>query len=255
MKIEAALKSRSFFRILSVLLALILWQILATRINMDMMLASPIQVLERLFTIWREPDFFSTLFFSWSRIMSGFLLAFLGGFLMGTLAGALRPVELLLWPYVTVAKTVPIASFIILCLLWLNYSQMTVFIAFLIAFPVIYANVLQGIRSTDPKLNEVASFYRIPWYRKYLFITLPSVKPYLISACGVAIGMAWKAGVAAEVIGIIDGSIGEKLYEGKIYFLNADLLSWTLILILLSVLNERLFSLFLKGVFRGVQKL
>ena len=248
-------KNTTLFRIASVLLALILWQVLASRIHMDMLLASPLQVVQRLFTIWREPDFFSTILFSWVRIMSGFLLAFLGGILLGTLAGFLRPVELLLWPYVTVAKTVPIASFIILCLIWLDYSQMTVFIAFLIAFPVLYANVLQGIRSTHPKMVEVSCFYRIPWHRKYLYITLPSVKPYLFSACSVAIGMAWKAGVAAEVIGIIDGSIGEKLYEGKIYFLNADLLSWTLILILLSVLSEKVFRLLLKGVFRGVQKI
>ena len=113
-------------------------------------------------------------------------------------------------------KSVPIASFIIMCLIWMNYSQLTVLISFLIAFPMIYSNVLQGIKSTDNKMIEVAKIYRLSLRKQLLYIYLPSVKPFIISASSIAVGMTWKAGVAAEIIGIIDGSIGEKLYNAKI---------------------------------------
>ena len=126
---------------------------------------------------------------------------------------------------------------------------MTVFIAFLIAFPVIYTNVLQGIRSTDPALVEMGKLYKVHGLRRLFYILLPGIMPFLTSACGVAIGMAWKAGVAAEVIGVINGSIGQKLYDAKIYFQNADLLSWTVIIVLLSVAGEKLFVLLLRQLY------
>ena len=223
------------------LLALAVWQGVSMLVGMDMLLASPVKVMERLGTIWREKDFLSTVLFSMGRIFGGFLLAFVTGIGLALLAGRFRTVEILLWPYVVTIKSVPIASFIILCLIWFSYTQMTVFIAFLIAFPVIYTNVLHGIRSTDPQLLEMAALYRVRGIRKLFYVEMPGIMPFLTSACSVAIGMAWKAGVAAEVIGVINGSIGQKLYDAKIYFQNADLLSWTLIIILLSVAGEKAF--------------
>lgn len=223
------------------LLAVALWQGISMLVGMDMLLASPLKVVVRLGTIWREKDFLSTVLFSMCRIFGGFLLAFFAGICLALLAGRFRMVETLLWPYVVTIKSVPIASFIILCLIWFTYTQMTVFIAFLIAFPVIYSNVLAGIRSTDPQMIEMARIYQVRGFRKLFYIQLPGIMPFLTSACGVAIGMAWKAGVAAEVIGVINGSIGQKLYDAKIYFQNADLLSWTVIIILLSVAGEKLF--------------
>ncbi|NLD88698.1 MAG: ABC transporter permease subunit, partial [Clostridiales bacterium] len=185
----------------------------------------------------------------------GFLSAFAAGVFLGIAAGRLRALELLLWPYVVTIKAVPVASFIIFCLIWLDFTQLTILISFLIAFPVIYSNVLQGIKSTDVKMKELAKLYRVPWRKQLLYIYLPSVKPYLLSSCGVSVGMAWKSGVAAEVIGMVDGSIGEMLYQTKIYFQNADLMCWTIVIILLSVVTEKLFNLTLKGAFRGVEKL
>ena len=249
------LKNAKYLKILSVAAALVLWQIVAARVGMDMLLASPVQVLARLATIWREPGFVRTVLFSFFRISAGFLAAFLAGIVLGIAAGRFSILELLLWPYVVAVKTVPIASFIILCLIWMDYHQLTVLIAFLIVFPVIYSNVLQGIKSTDVKMKELATLYRIPWVRQLVYIYFPSIKPYLISASAVSVGMAWKAGVAAEVIGIVDGSIGEMLYQAKIYFQNADLLCWTIVIILLSVVTEKLFVLLLKAFFRGVERL
>ena len=234
----------------AVLLALALWQAVSMIIGMDMLLASPLKVLQRLCTIWREKDFLSTLLFSVCRIFGGFMLAFMIGISLALLAGRFRMVEILLWPYVVTIKSVPIASFIILCLIWFSYNQMTVFIAFLIAFPVIYSNVLHGIRSTDPRMLEMAEVYKVHGARKLFYVQLPGIMPFLTSACSVAIGMSWKAGVAAEVIGVINGSIGQKLYDAKIYFQNADLLSWTLIIILMSVAGEKVFVRLLRYLYR-----
>ena len=249
-------KSGQFlWKAVAVLLALGVWQCVSMAVGMEMLLASPLKVLARFGTIWREPGFLSTVLFSTLRILSGFLLALSGGIVLGWLAGRFRAVETLLWPYVTAIKSVPIASFIILCLLWFSYGQLTVFIAFLIAFPVIYSNVLQGLKSTDPRMLEMARAFRVPAGRKLFYIQMPAVYPYLLSAGGVAVGMAWKAGVAAEVIGVIHGSIGRKLYDAKIYFQNADLLCWTVIIILLSVAGEKLFVFLLRKLYARLVRL
>ena len=176
-------------------------------------------------------------------------------FLLAVAAGRYEAIETLLWPYIVTVKSVPVASFIILCLTWFSFDQLTVFIAFLIAFPVIYQNILQGIKSIDGKMLEMADIFKVSWLRRFLYIYLPGIKPYVLSASSTAVGMAWKAGVAAEVIGVVGGSIGEKLYDAKIYFMNADLLSWTIIIIVLSVLLEKLFIFVLRMLFSGLEKL
>lgn len=242
-------------RAAAIALALILWQIASMVVGTEMLLASPLTVIRRLFTLAFEKDFIKTVLFSTLRITEGFLLAFLLGCIFALLAGRFGWLETALRPYMVTIKAVPVASFIILCLIWFSYRQLTVFISFLIAFPVIYSNVLQGLKSTDRDMIEMAELYNVSWGRKLLYVYLPNVKPYLISAVGVATGMAWKAGVAAEVIGVVKSSIGEKLYESKVYFQNADLLAWTIVIVLLSVLCEKLFRFILKRVFAGIEKL
>ena len=111
--------------------------------------------------------------------------------LLAVAAGRLRVLELLLWPYVTAIKSVPVASFIIICLIWMSTRQLAVFISFLMVFPVIYSNTLQGIKSADGALLEMARVYRVPFSRRLGYIYAPQVKPFLLSGCSVALGMSW----------------------------------------------------------------
>ena len=249
------MKRSTVFKFIAVVAALLIWQIAAMAVGLNMLLASPLQVAGRMLSVWREDGFLSTVVFSLGRVFAGFLLAFVAGIVLGVLSGRFKAVEYMLWPYVVTFRAVPVASCIILCLIWLSSRQLTVFIAFLIVFPVIYGNVLQGIKSTDPAMKEMSALFKVPWGRRFLYIYLPSIKPYLLSACSTAAGMAWKAGVAAEIIGVVKGSIGEKLYEAKIYLQSADLFAWTIIIIILSVIMEKAFLFLLKRAFAGVEKL
>jgi len=236
-------------------IALGLWQIAAMTVGQDLLLVSPLKVAGRFCSILQEDGFWAAVGFSMIRIVRGFLLAFLSGILLAIVAGRFSFVESLLWPYVVTIKSVPVASFIIISLIWLKGEQLTVFISFLMVFPMIYSNTLQGIQATDPKLLEMAGLYRVNWGRKLLYIYMPSVKPYLSAACSVSLGMAWKSGVAAEVIGVVNGSVGEKLYESKIYLMTADLLTWTVVIVLASLIFEKVFLKLLSLVFDRLEKL
>jgi NitT/TauT family transport system permease protein len=247
--VKELLKQKTIHKLLSVALALLVWQAGAMALDLNLLLVTPLEVVKRLFTLVGESDFWQTLLFSFSRIVLGFALAFALGCLLGVLSGKWPLLETLLWPYVITIKTVPVASFIILSLIFFSARQLSTFISFLMVFPVIYSNVLEGIRSTDKELLEMGQVFRIPWIRRLGYIYLPHLKPFLFSACSVALGMSWKSGVAAEVIGVASGSIGEKLYESKVYFITEDLLAWTVVIVLVSVLFEKLFLRLMKAAF------
>lgn len=246
---------KNYAKIVGAVIFLALWQIISWFIGMEMLFASPFQVAARLSDLIFEKDFLSTVFYSLLRIGIGFLIGFVLGLLLAVASGKKNWLNDLVSPLLVTVKSVPIASFIILFLIWFNYSYLAVLISFLIVFPIIYQNVFEGIKSADSKLLEVADFYKVGFRKKLIYVFIPNVKPYLISATKLAVGMAWKAGVAAEVIGQVDFSIGEKLYYSKIYVQNADLLSWTIVIIVLSALCEKVITKLLKLFFRKVEEL
>ncbi len=235
--------------------ALALWQAAAMLIDQQIILASPIQVAVRLGSIWREEDFLRSVLFSFLRILGGFSCGLVLGILFAVLAGRFRFIEVLLRPFITVMKTIPVASFIVVSLIWFGSDKLAIFISFVMVFPIIYTNVLGGIRSTDPQLLEMAKIFRVPHFKKLLYIYMPCTMPQLVSGCSVALGLAWKSGIAAEVIGIPDGSIGEKLYQAKLYLDTDDLFAWTVVIIALSIGFERLFTALLRLAAKQLTKL
>ena len=175
------------------------------------------------------------------RIFGGFLLSCALALLLASLAAGRPWLRDLLGPPVAVAKAVPVASFIILALVWLDAEALSLFISALMVFPPVYLNVLEGLRQTDPKLLELARVYRIPFRRRVWGVYLPQALPYFRSAASLALGLCWKAGAAAEVIGLPEGTIGERLYTAKVYYQTPDLFAWTAVILALSAVFERLF--------------
>ena len=151
-------------------------------------------------------------------------------------------------------RTVPVASFIVIALVWLSSAQLSVFISFLMVLPIVYTNALQGILNLDVKMEQMSRVFRMSPGRKLRYVTLPQLKPYIISACSVSTGLAWKAGIAAEIIGVPTGSMGERLYQAKIYLDTAELLAWTVVIVAVSVIFEKLFILVLKKAFESVER-
>lgn len=237
------------------MLALAVWQGVAMIINNRLLLASPVHVAGRLAAVIADKSFLKSVAFSFSRIIGGFFAALGAGIILAVAAGRFGIIETLLWPYMITIKAVPVASFIVLALIWFTSSTLSAFTSFLMVLPVVYTNVLEGIKSIDKKLTDMADVFRVPWSRRLLYIWLPKIKPFLISSCSVALGLSWKAGIAAEVIGIPEGSIGEKLYYAKVYLNSADLLAWTLVIVALSVAFEKLFVLALKKTFGRLERL
>ena len=131
--------------------------------------------------------------------------------------------------------------------------RLSTFIAFLMVFPVLYTNLLQGIRAADRNLLEMADVFRLSPGRRVRCIFLPALRPALFAGCRVALGLCWKAGVAAEVIGVVARSVGGKLYDAKAYLEIADLFAWTVVIVAVSALFERVFLFLLGKIFDALE--
>ena len=206
-----------------------------------LLLASPLDALARLLELLPTAAFWGTVGGSALRILGGFLLSCAAAVLCAAMAARFRRVRELLAPLVAAVKAVPVVSFIILALVWLRGSQLSLVIAALMVFPAVYGSVLTGILETDRQLLEMARVFRVPFRRTLTGIWLPQVLPYFRSAASLGLGLCWKSGVAAEVIGLPAGTIGERLYTAKVYFQTPDLFAWTAVILAVSVLLERLF--------------
>ena len=233
------MKKVTWQRIGAAALAVLVWQAASMAVGSALLLPSPAAVLVRLAALLPDGGFWRAVWFSFCRIAGGFGAALVLGTALAFAAGRWPVVDVLLRPYVLAIKSVPVASFIILALIWMRTSALPLFISFLMVFPILYTNVLAGIRSADRELLEMARVFRVPWLRQARCILLPAAEPFLLAGSAAALGMSWKAGVAAEVIGVVGGSIGEKLYEAKIYLQTGDLLAWTVVIVALSALFER----------------
>lgn len=227
--------------LLVLLFWLAVWQIAAVLIGQELFLVSPASVFLTLITLIGETSFWSTIAYSFLRIVSGFLLAIFVGVTLAVFSAANRVVHALFAPFFTVIKSIPVASFIILVLIWAGSGSLSVVISFLMVLPVIYMNVLEGILQTDKKLLEMAKVFHISFSKKLSAIYIPDVMPYFISGCKIGLGLCWKSGIAAEVIGLPTGSIGEQLYQAKIFLSTGDLFSWTIVIVAISYLFEKVF--------------
>ena len=236
-------KKKSNIKIWAVIIWLIVWQFLSMHLNSAILLASPIETLKCLWGMLGVASFWQSIFFTLIRICVGLIIANILGIVFATIAYFSNAFKDFISIPVAVTKATPVASFIILALIWIPSRNLSVFISFLMSFPVIFTNILQGLNSMDKKMLQMAKVFRLSPSRKIRFVYVPQVIPYYKAAASLSNGLCFKAGIAAEVIGQPNGSIGERLYEAKIYFNTPELFAWTITIIIVSIVFNRLFML------------
>lgn len=218
---------------------LAVWQLTATVLDQPILLVSPVEVLTRLAHLVVTTGFWTSVGHTFARISLGFLAGAVAGVLGAGAAATSRIVEALLAPLMSAIRSTPVVSFVILVLIWFSSSRLTSIVSLLMVLPIIYSTVLEGIRHRDATLQEMTRVFAVPWPRRFVALDVPEVLPYLVAGCQSSIGLAWKSGVAAEVIGLPGGTIGERLYQAKIFLSTADLFAWTLVVVLLAFAVEK----------------
>ena len=226
---------------------LAVWWVLALIVGKELLIPSPPLVVRTLLELVVTGAFWRYTALTLLRITLGLLLGIVLGMLTALLTNRLSLLHALLAPAVRVVRATPVASFIILVLLWVANGRVPVVISALVVLPVIWESTAAGLRSVDRDLLEFARAYRLTRWDTWRRIVIPSMLPQLAAAVCTAIGLAWKSGVAAEVLCLPKAAVGTQVYFSKLYLDTPALFAWTLMVVALSLTVERIARRLLLG--------
>ena len=224
---------------------LALWHVAAMIVNNPLILPAPIETLLRLFELAGEGEFWIFTGLSLLRVFIGILTAIPAAVLFAAICSKFKIADALFSPAVTLMKSTPVVSFILIAIFIIDRQGIPAVITFMMVFPVLYENLREGISQTPNVLLQMADVFGVSWFLKLKRIYYPAIKPFFFSAICTTIGLAVKAGIAAEVVAYIPDSIGKKLSDAKSYMEPADLLAWTAVIIMLSLAIEKAVRLLL----------
>ncbi len=222
------------------------WALCAAWVGKELLLPGPAAAFHALFRLAASPDFWRSVLASLGRISLGFLLGAGLGTLFGVVTARWRWWDLLLSPALRAVRTVPVVSFILLLYFWLPTGRVPTAVSALMALPVVWRSARQGLSAADPQLLELAAAYRLPLGRRVSLIYLPAALPALAAGWETALGLAWKAGVAAEVLCQPKWAVGTGLQVSKAYLDAPGLFAWTAVTVALSLAAEGLLRLVLR---------
>jgi len=243
MKISITKVSRRLFILL---FWIFVWELSSLFINNDILLPSPVEVLQLLTQLVLKSYFWLSVLSSVGRVILGLILSIGIGIVLGIFAGLNKYVEELLEPLLVTIKSTPIMSIIILALVWFKSSNVAIFTAILVCFPIIYTNVLQGIKAVDIQLLQMANIYKVKKIYIIRDIYIPSINHYIISGVLMCLGLGWKVSVTSEVLATPKYSIGLNLLNSKATLETAELFAWTVVVVLLSFAFELAFKYYVK---------
>lgn len=234
------IKSKIFKFLWVLFFWLIVWQIFYMLVNQEIFLVSPFSVLHRVFVLSLDYNFWLCIFFSLFRVILGFILAIFIGTSLAIVMYLSHYLCCIFKPLILIIKTMPVASFVILVLVFIKSFYLPIFISFLMVMPVIWSNIFEGMSKVDCKLLQMSSIYQFSKASKIKYIYYPSLKPYFLAAVTTGVGFAWKSVIAAEVIANTTISIGEQVLNSKLYMETLDVFAWTVVITLLSFILERI---------------
>ncbi len=228
--------------LISIVLLLLIWKVSALIIGADIILPPPEVVLKSFITIIFSKGFWIKLGYTFLRGILGFLLSYVSGIIVGVLAGLFPRFRAFVFPIITVIRSTPVIAVILLALIWFNVNYVPVFVAFLMAFPIVCGNIIEGLTTVDKNLIQMAEVYKIPLKKQIIHIYIPSIFPFIIAGASLSLGVVWKVVVAAEVLSQPKWGIGTSLNEAKSFLITEEVFAWTIVAILLSSISEIIFK-------------
>lgn len=225
---------------------LFIWELCSLFVNQELFLPSPLNVFIKLMQLLKEPIFWKSVFFTMLRVIISLLLSIALGIFMGILSGFFKIFREFLSPFITAMKSTPVISIIIIALIWFKSSNVAIFTSILICFPIIYTNVLSGISSLDKKYIDLMNLYNVKWIYRIKNVYIPFIKTYIYSSILMCIGIGWKVVVASEVLSTPIYSIGTNLLNCKNMLETEELFAWTIVIVIFSLIFEKIFIIYIK---------
>ena len=223
---------------LIVILWIGVWHLAALLLNNSLFLPSPQDTATALWELLGTPKFYKVVLLTLLRVLSGLLLGVLFGILFAVVCHKFSAIKRVFSPIISVIRSTPVATFIVLLWIMMDGSTLAIVVAFLMVMPIVWQNTLDGFASIPKELVEVAQVYELPLRRKYMVLILPVLSRYIFPAVITSVGLAWKSEIAAEIIAYTKDSIGMHINDAKSFLLTPTVFAWTIIVIVMSLLLE-----------------
>ncbi len=240
--------NNNFYKFISLILLVITWKLISVIVGQEILVPSPESTIQSLLSIISSENFFYIIFNTISRSLIGFFIALFFAVLLGIFSILLNPLLYLFKPIVTITKATPTMAVILLALIWLKTNITPIFVGFLVIFPILYSNVIEGFLSVDEKLIEMANIYKVNKSKIVSNIYIPSILSYLFAGITTALGLNLKVNIAAEVLSQPEFSIGTSLYLEKINLNTEGVFAWTIIAIIIASLFDFFLNIFQKKI-------
>ena len=228
----------NLFSALGVLAFLLLWKVLSLSVKSGIIFPPPELVLKTFALKLGKASFWREVGASSLRVVEGFALSFLAGFTLGIICGRHPRINSLFQPTLSVIRVIPVLSVILIAVLWFDSDQTAVFVVFLTSFPVICGTIIEGTKSLDRGLEQMADCYGLDRKEKLLSVTVPQLYPFIIAAVKSSLGLTWKVVVAAEIISLPKYGIGSSIQDSQLKIETGDVFAWTTAAVLASALFE-----------------
>lgn len=218
---------------------LAVWVFVAALVAQPLILPGPGAVVVALLRLVCDAGTWAILAGSGARILGGLALAAVCGGLLAGISLRLRAFARLVAPALSFVKATPVACVVVLLLIWLGSARVSIAAVFLMALPGVYFSLVEGLTQADKPLEQMFRLHGVRGWRLFCAHIWREVLPFVLSCARAVIGMSWKAGVAAELIGMAVGTVGERIYQAKLLIETADLLAWTVLVVMASWACER----------------
>lgn len=215
------------------------WMLVAALVAQPLILPGPGAVVVALLRLVCDAGTWAILAGSGARILGGLALAAVCGGVLAGVSSRSRAFARLVAPALSFVKATPVACVVVLLLIWLGSARVSIAAVFLMALPGVYFSLAEGLAQVNRPLEQMLRIHGVRGWRLFCAHTWREVLPFVLSCARAVIGMGWKAGVAAELIGMAVGTVGERIYQAKLLIETADLLAWTVLVVAASWACER----------------
>ncbi|NLW59409.1 MAG: ABC transporter permease subunit [Firmicutes bacterium] len=239
---KASIYKNRLLTVVSVLTLFLVWTLAATLVGKEIILPSPVVAFTQLFRLLTSGGFWRHLGATLGRGLTGFGLSFLAGLCFGLLAGLHPRFKTFFHLWLTVIRSTPTMALILLALIWFKADAVTLFVTFLVVFPLITQNITEGLAQIDPRLKEMARLFRVGFPTILFRMYLPAILPYLATAAAAGLGLTWKVMIGAEVLAYPRWGIGARMDTARTYLQTPEVFAWTIVVIAISLFFDRILT-------------
>ena len=232
--------------IAGIIFLLLLWELASRLYGSEIIFPGPLPVLHSLAELVFTRRFLSALWGSFLRVLGGIIIAVPLGIAAGIAAGLDKRAHAFLRPLFSVISATPVISVILIAFLSFGSGRTPVFTAFLMIFPVMAANVIEGISGADPRLKELFAAFRMSRGETLKYLYIPSLVPFILAGLRSSLSLCWKVVVAAEVIVQPLRSLGAGMQQAKASLETPELFAWTAATVIAAASAQGILSLIIK---------